>query len=127
MPLGVTVGRPGRDDVANPAQRAARPNPETRCDNQPEQPAQNLAIVKLADARKDETENSRQRRITHLYSYLRQLLYEDGCEKFAVGSGQLAVKKTRCTALSFCLKLPTAYCLLFFDSSHVNDLAAKGA
>ena len=50
MLFGVIVGRPGRDEVANPAQHAARPDPETGRDNQPEQRPQNLAIVELADA-----------------------------------------------------------------------------
>lgn len=50
MIFRVGVSRVGRDDVANPTQRAAGTDPEAGRNDQPENPRQDAAIVKLANS-----------------------------------------------------------------------------
>src|SRR5688572_24267915 len=55
----------GGDEVANPAQHAARPQPKSRSDDQPEDSAQEFAVVDLSHPRHDERQNRRDSRFTH--------------------------------------------------------------
>jgi len=45
-----TVGRQGRHNVADPAERPAAADPQTGRDDQPEDPAQKIAVVELTQA-----------------------------------------------------------------------------
>ena len=60
------VRRHGGDDVADPAKQAARANPQSRCDDQPEDPAQEITVVKLSDPRDQRAQNRREPWILHL-------------------------------------------------------------
>lgn len=93
MLLGVAVGRVGRDEVANPAERAARSDPEAGRDNQPAEPRQNPAVVKLADTRNQKTQNSCQSWVTHLYTHLRAYYTRAAAKSSqqATGSGRWSV------------------------------------
>ena len=42
--------------MADPPEHATRTNPETGCDNQPEEPSNDLSIVYLANAWNDQAE-----------------------------------------------------------------------
>ena len=57
MAFSVTIGSPGRDDMADPAEPAARPDPEARRDDQPENRSQDTAVIELPHARDEETEH----------------------------------------------------------------------
>src|SRR4051812_39546955 len=46
-----------RDDVADPPEHAAGADPHPRRDDQPEDAAQEIAVVELADARDDRAEH----------------------------------------------------------------------
>ncbi len=52
----VFVSSVSRHDVADPAEQTARSDPKTRRNDQPENTAQDVAVVKLADSRDKETE-----------------------------------------------------------------------
>ena len=58
------------DDVADPPERAARPKPETRRQDQPQYPRQYAAVVELANARNNQTQDSRQHWIAHRSTHL---------------------------------------------------------
>jgi hypothetical protein len=57
MLFRVAVGRVCGDEMANPTERSARSNPETRRDDQPENPTEKRSVVDLAHAWDDEREN----------------------------------------------------------------------
>ena len=59
----VAVGGVRRDDVANPAQEAARAYPQTRRHDEPEDPAKERSVVELADAWDEEGEDGGDARI----------------------------------------------------------------
>lgn len=63
--FGEAVGCISRDDMTDPAERAARPDPETWSENKPEKSGQDSAIVKLPDAGNKKTENACCNGITH--------------------------------------------------------------
>ena len=65
MIFGVGIGAPGSYDVANPAERAASPDPEARSDNQPENAGKYTAVVELAYSRDNKTQDTRQKWIAH--------------------------------------------------------------
>ena len=56
--FGVGVGSVGRYDVANPAERAARANPEAGREDEPENARQDATVIKLADAGNDKAQSS---------------------------------------------------------------------
>ena len=47
------------DEVADPAERAARPKPESRRENQPQNSRQISAVIELPNARNNQTQNTR--------------------------------------------------------------------
>ena len=57
----------GGNDVTDPAERAAGPDPKPRCENQPENSRQNAPVVKLPDAGNDETQNACEHWIAHVF------------------------------------------------------------
>src|SRR4029453_1568077 len=59
LEVGATIRRDRGDDVADPAEQAARANPEARRHDQPEQTAKEVAVVELADARDDQAQHRR--------------------------------------------------------------------
>src|SRR6266498_1392302 len=56
------------DDVTDPAEHPAGADPHPRRDDQPEDAAQEVAVVELPDARKDRTEYGRGAWISHVPS-----------------------------------------------------------
>src|SRR4051812_33177377 len=58
--------RHGGDDVADPAEQAAGADPHARRHDQPEDAAQEVAVVELPDPRKDRAQDGGCTRITHL-------------------------------------------------------------
>src|SRR4030095_7340491 len=54
-----------RDQMADPSEQKPGPEPESRRDDQPEDAAEKVAVVDLADAWKDEAENRRDSRVAH--------------------------------------------------------------
>ena len=56
----VFISSVGRHDVADPAEQATRSDPKTRRDDQPENAAQDAAVIKLSDSRDEEAEQSSQ-------------------------------------------------------------------
>jgi len=56
--FGVAIGRIGRDDVADPAERAARADPEAGREDESQDARQDLPVVELADAWNKKTENA---------------------------------------------------------------------
>ena len=65
MIFGVGIGAPGSYDVANPAKRAARPDPEARSDNQPENAGEDASVIELAYSRDNKTQDTCQKWIAH--------------------------------------------------------------
>ena len=65
MILGERVRGVSRDDVADPAERTTRTDPETGRDDEPENSRQNPSVIELANARNDKTEKSRGKWIAH--------------------------------------------------------------
>ena len=63
--FSVGVGAVRGNDVADPTERAARTEPESRGENQPQYSRQNAAVVELANARNNQTQDSRQNWIAH--------------------------------------------------------------
>ena len=61
--LRAAVGGERRDDVADPAEQAARPDPQARCDDQPEDPAQEITVVELPDTGNQRAEDGRETRV----------------------------------------------------------------
>lgn len=55
----------GGDDVTDPTERAARANPHAWCNDQPQNPGQDAAIVKLAHAGNKKTKNACGKWIAH--------------------------------------------------------------
>src|SRR5215204_2094152 len=55
-----------RDDVADPSEKAAGANPHARCDDQPEDAAQEIAVVELPDAGNDRAQHRGHAWILHL-------------------------------------------------------------
>jgi len=55
MLFGVGVSAVRGDKVTNPAERAARSNPESRRQDQPNNSREDAAVVNLADARNHQT------------------------------------------------------------------------
>lgn len=51
MILGERISGVGRDDVTDPTQCSATTNPETGCNDQPEDAGQYATVVKLPDSR----------------------------------------------------------------------------
>ena len=72
MFLGVGVSAVGRDDVADPTERSACAQPETRREEQPQNTGQNSTVVKLPDTGNNQTQNTCQNWIAHRLSYLPQ-------------------------------------------------------
>src|SRR6187200_1012428 len=66
---GSAIRRDGRDDVAHPAEQAARPDPEAWRHDQPEQPAKEVAVVELSDAGHDQAEHRGEPRVFQLLSH----------------------------------------------------------
>ena len=71
MFFGVGIGAPRSYDVANPAKRAARPDPEAWGNDQPENAGKYTAVVKLAYSRDNKTQNTREKWIAHGIKNLR--------------------------------------------------------
>lgn len=67
----VGVSGPRCDNVANPAKCAASADPESGCDDQPENARKDAAVVELAYSGNNETQEACQDRIAHLLVYLR--------------------------------------------------------
>ena len=65
MILGVGVSGVGGNDVADPAERAARANPKARRDDKPKNSRQDAAVVKLADTGNKKTQKSCGKWIAH--------------------------------------------------------------
>jgi len=65
MIFRVRVGRPGRNDVTDPAERPARSDPEAWGDNEPENSGENSAVVELAYSGNDKTKNAGEHWIAH--------------------------------------------------------------
>ena len=65
MIFGVGIGAPGSYDVANPAKRAARPDPEARSDNQPENAGEDASVIELAYSWDNKTQDTCQKWIAH--------------------------------------------------------------
>src|SRR5690606_8024672 len=59
------VRRVRRDDVAEPAEQPATADPQPRRHDQPEQPAQELAVVELAQPGDQEAQHRRSARVLH--------------------------------------------------------------
>ena len=76
MLVGITVGGVSRNDVANPSESTACPDPETGSNNQPEKPGQYTAVVELANSWNQKAEKSCQNRVAHLFTLPPWLLYE---------------------------------------------------
>jgi len=55
MLFSVGVRAVCRDDVADPAERAASPDPEPRREDQPQYPRQNAAVIELPHSRNNQT------------------------------------------------------------------------
>ena len=89
------------DDVADPPERAARPEPEARRYDQPEYSRQNAAVVELANARNNQTQNSCQHWVTHRI--------------FALRSGS-----------SYDSRAGFVRSALAVNTPHVDDLATEG-
>ena len=49
----VGVGSVGRDEVADPAEQAARANPQARGDDEPQDTGQEATVIELSDSRDD--------------------------------------------------------------------------
>ena len=58
--------RVGRNDMAHPAEQAAGANPESRRDDQPEDPAKEITVINLSNPRKDQAENRGSARIPQI-------------------------------------------------------------
>ena len=65
MTLRIVIGGVRSKQMTNPPEQAARPNPESGCDDQPEDTTPNPAVVDLSYARNDQTQNCRCARIPH--------------------------------------------------------------
>lgn len=52
--------------MAEPTQQATRANPKAWCDDQPEDPSNEMPVVDLPDAGNDERQNRRSTRFAHL-------------------------------------------------------------
>jgi hypothetical protein len=65
MFLGIGVGHRSGYDVANPPQQPTGADPETWGDDEPNDGPEDLAIVDLAHARNDGTQDRRDTRISH--------------------------------------------------------------
>ena len=57
LDASVPVRGVGRDHMAHPSKQSARSNPEAGRDDQPEDAAEEVAVVNLADSRNDHAEN----------------------------------------------------------------------
>ena len=101
MLVSVGVRAVRADDVADPPERAARPEPEARRYDQPEYPRQDAAVVELANARNNQTQNSCQHWVTHRI--------------FALRSGS-----------SYDSRAGFVRSALAVDAPHVDDLATEG-
>lgn len=66
MRFSVVVSRIGRDEVADPTEETATADPQAGRNNQPENAPQPLAVVNLADARKDKGEYARCSWVFHI-------------------------------------------------------------
>lgn len=97
--VGVSAVR--RDDVQDPAEQEARPKPESRSENQPQNPREDAAVVNLPKARKNQTQNTSDYRIAHRLSYLHSRSTYDSRARFVRSA--LAV-----------------------NAPHVDDLATEG-
>jgi hypothetical protein len=62
---GVGVGGVGRDDVREPAEQAARADPQARGDDQPQDAGQDVPVVELLYSGDDRAQNSSQSGITY--------------------------------------------------------------
>jgi hypothetical protein len=65
MIFGVGVSGVGGNDVADPAERAARANPKARRDDKPKNSREDAAVVKLAYPGNEKTQKSCRKRIAH--------------------------------------------------------------
>lgn len=54
------------DDVADPSQKPAGADPQSGCDDQPEDTAEKIAVIKLPDAWDDRAEHRRDSRGFHV-------------------------------------------------------------
>ena len=66
MILCVIVGCVCRYQVAHPPKQTTRPDPESRSDDKPEDPPQDLAVVDLTHSRNEKAQNCRCTWISHL-------------------------------------------------------------
>jgi hypothetical protein len=63
--LGAPVRGVRRREMTDPSEHAARPNPEARRDDEPENPTQEVTVVDLTDARNNQREHCREAGLAH--------------------------------------------------------------
>lgn len=76
MMAGISIRCVSRNHVTHPSEPSASPEPNSGCDDQPEEPAKYFTVVDLTDAGNEEAQYGCDAWVSHAYSRLKYEIFD---------------------------------------------------